>query len=165
MVYKKNSIFVGIKLFIMNKIEYDVALNDEGRPCIELSPEYEDKPEDKFFAIEISRYVLQDVYNRRSAEFDEKTSTKLEECMNLLGQIGDEIAVLLWENMRTMGDMDMIFNKKYHAQVSSIEELNEITEYIHSDGKIYKIQDGIKVLVIDTMIIYEQKDKNWTEVS
>jgi hypothetical protein len=32
----------------MLKIEYEIKLNENGRPYIDLPTDYEDKPEDKF---------------------------------------------------------------------------------------------------------------------
>jgi hypothetical protein len=148
----------------MHKIEYDLDLNDEGRPCIQLSDNYEDKPEDKFFAIEISRYIIHDVLSRRSAEFDQETSEKLNECLNMLGQIGDEIAALLWENMKMLGDVDLMINKNYNIMVTSLENRDNLGKYVSSNGKIYEKVDGFKVLVTEEMKIYEFKDENWNEI-
>ena len=47
----------------MHTIEYEIGLNDEGRPFIGLPEDYEQNPEDRFFAIEITRYILQDLMN------------------------------------------------------------------------------------------------------
>ena len=36
----------------MYNLEYNIGLTKEGRPCIELSEDYEQNPEDRFFANE-----------------------------------------------------------------------------------------------------------------
>lgn len=153
----------------MNKIEYEIKLNESGRPCIDLPTEHEDKPEDKFFAIEIARYILQNVYARRSADFDKNTSEKLELTISMLGQIGDEMAVLIWDSMEGLGEMSMMVNNKYHIRVATIEERDNLnTIGILQGDKIFRKQDGLKVLVTDEMKIYELKimdiEETWIEL-
>lgn len=154
----------------MHKIEYEIKLNDTGRPCIELSAEYDDKPEDRFFSIELARYILQDVFNRRTADLDPETVNQLEKSIQLLAQIGDEVAKILWENMKLMGETSFIFDNKYHAVVRTIEERDSIGDLgLLQDGKLYFRQEGLKVLVLEgEPKIYELKDgienENWKEI-
>lgn len=145
----------------MNRIEYEISLNESGRPCIDLPQDYEHRPEDRFFSIEMARYILQDVYARRSTEFDAEASKIIENGITLLGQIGDEIAGILWNDMKSMGEIDMMFNKKYHFSVNTIEDRDKIGEYIITNNKIYKRSEGLKVLVISDSIIYEFKNNKW----
>ncbi len=152
----------------MLKIEYEIDLNENGRPCIKFVNEYEDKPEDKFLAIELARYILQDVLRRRSAEFDKDAAEKIEMCANLLGQIGDEIAALLWENMKVLGDTAFMINNNFHFRVNSIEERDKIGKYIITDNKVFERKEGLKVLVIDENKTYQLiggvENDNWQEV-
>lgn len=151
----------------MLEIKYEIKLNDNGRPCIDLPPDYEQKPEDKFFAIEIARYVLQGVYGRRSAEFDSEAAKAIDITIRLLGQVGDEMAVILWKGM---GDVALLLDSKYHLTVKDIEERNDICngEYIANNGKIFKCEIGLKVFVIETLKVYELRDgieiNNWVEL-
>jgi len=153
----------------MYKIEYDVKLNEQGRPCIDLPQDYEHKPEDKFFAIELARYILQEVYGRRSAEFDKEAAKVIETSINLLGQVGDEMAEILWNNMKSLGDFEFILKKRYHLMVETIKLRNELNEkYIHYNDKIYTRQEGLRVLVLEDNVIYELQDgttnENWKEI-
>ena len=153
----------------MIKIDYEIKLNSTGRPCIDLPKEYQDKPEDKFFVIELARYVLQNVFDRRSTEFDQESSKTIETCINLLGQIGDEMAELLWQEMKTLGDISFLMGVKYHVMVKTTEERNALSYNGILDGdKIYKRQVGLKVLVTDETKIYELQqgidNENWKEV-
>ena len=154
----------------MYTIEYDIKLNNNGRPCIELPEEYENKPEDRFLAIELARYVLQDVYTRKSSEFDPETSVNLSLCLNILGQLGDEIASILWENMKVAGDAIVILNgKKTHIVVQDIEERNNLPiKDIFYEGLIYQRREGLRIWVTDEKKLYELKDgidnENWSEV-
>ncbi len=150
----------------MLKIEYEIKLNDSGRPCIELSPEHEEKPEDKFLCLELTRYLLQGIYARRSSEFDKNTSEQLDNCINLLGQVSDEVAKLLYENMLAYGETSKVFQKSYDAQVNTIEDRNKLNYhgFIYGD-KIFRREVGLKVLVTEDMKIYELiggiDNENW----
>jgi len=153
----------------MYKIEYEIDLNEKGRPYINLLKDYEDKPEDKFLAIELSRYILQNVYDRRSTEFDEESAKVIDSGIRLLGQVGDEIAVLLWEQMKIYGDASIIFDSLYHVSVKTIEERNNLNyDGFLYNNKIYKRQEGLKVMVEENMKIYKLVDgidnENWGEV-
>jgi len=148
------------------KIEYEIKLNKSGRPYIELSKDYEDKAEDKFLVLELSRYILQNVYSNKSSEFDKITSEYLENCLGLLGQVSDEVAILLREQMEVLGETSIIMNRNYHIQVDSIKERNKLNYngIIYND-KIFVRQEGLKVLVLSDMKIYELQggidNENW----
>ena len=150
----------------MLKIEYEIKLNEGGRPYINLSKDYDDKPEDKFFALEICRYMLQGVYEHRSAEFDKETAEKINDCITILAQISDEVALILYNQMKGLGDVTVLFNRNYHIQVDSIEERNKLNyNGIIFNDKIYARQEGLKVLVLEDMKIYELQggidNENW----
>jgi hypothetical protein len=152
----------------MLKIEYEIKLNESGRPCIDLAKDHEDKPEDKFLAIELARYILQRTLARTSSKIDPETIDKMQITINLLGQVGDEFAAILWESMKLSGDAAFIMYNNYHFRVNSIEERNKIGKYIVTDGKILEKQEGLRVLVIEEMKVFELKDgianENWIEV-
>ena len=105
----------------MYVLEFDVQLNEDGRPYIFLPDDYENQPEDRFFGIEMSRYLLQDLIHRRSDELDENTITQINNAISLLGQIGDEMADILFGNMRRMAEVEIMLNPQYHVQVSTLE--------------------------------------------
>jgi len=162
----------------MPRIEYEIKLNQSGRPCIDLPKDYENKPEDRFFSIEIARYVLQDIYARRSAEFDAEASKSIENGVTLLGQIGDEVAALIWDGMKTMGEVAMILDSAYHFQVNSIEERDNLPfEYFAYNDKIFKRQEGLKVYVMQPIEQFDRKisglyeliggitNENWVKLS
>lgn len=153
----------------MYRIEYEIDLNKTGRPCINLPENYENKPEDRFFAIEVARYILQDVYNRRSVEFDKDAAKVIQSGINLLGQVGDEVAEILWNNMKILGDNDLIMKKRYHIMVKTNELRDDLdTKHIHYNNKIYTRQEGLRVLVLEDDKIYELQDgitnENWIEI-
>lgn len=150
----------------MFRLEYEISLNESGRPCIDLPEDYEHRAEDKFFAMEITRYILQAVYMRRSSELDESTVNAIDTTINFLGQISDEVAEILWKQMRNSGDIALLLDNKYHIQVKNIEERDALNmNFIYYNNKIFKRQEGLLVLVTDEMKIYELKNgisnENW----
>jgi len=148
----------------MYRIDYEIGLNDSGRPCIDLPEDYEHKAEDRFFAIELARYVLQDVYGRRSAEFDAEAAKTIDITIRLLGQVGDNIAEILWNQMKSMGEVDVMLKKPYHSILNTLEELTKVGEYLITSNKIYKRGEGLKILISENSSIYEYLDGRWREV-
>lgn len=152
----------------MYRVEYDIKLNDSGRPYVHLPDDYEQRPEDRFLALEITRYILQDVYNRKIESFNDDTSDKLDNTIRLLGQIGDEMAEILWNDMKELGDIAFLFEQNYHILVNDIEERDALDmKFIHFNGKIFKRQLGLKVYVVSKLKVYElnQDINNWCEVT
>ena len=153
----------------MHTIDYEINLNERGRPCIGLPTSYKDKPEDKFFAMEIARYVLQNTYDRLSENFDIETAKKLDITLRVLGQIGDQMAELLWNSMKTSGDAEMIMGKSYNVAVDTIEERDSLaTTGILEGENIFLRTEGLKVFVKNENKIYMlnggDKNENWIEV-
>jgi hypothetical protein len=155
----------------MYNIEYEVKLNDYGRPYVKIPNDYIDQPEDKFFGIEITRYVLNDVFSRRSDQMDEKTIENLKICIGILNQLGDEVALILLDGMKTSGEFDLAMQKNFYIQAQSLKELDEtnFTDYMYYNNKLYKRKEGLRALITDENQLYElKKDEennlNWTEV-
>jgi hypothetical protein len=154
----------------MFKIEYEIKLNESGRPYIDLSKDYEDKAEDKFLALELTRFLLQNAYERRGVEFDKYASSKLRDCITILAQVSDEVAAILYEQMKMMGEISLNINENYHIQVNNIEERNELNyNNIIYNNKIYTRQIGLKVFVVSETKVYELingiDNENWTEAN
>jgi len=153
----------------MYKIEYEIKLNKDGRPYINLPQDYENRSEDKFFSMELTRYLLQKVYGNRSAEFDIDAAKVIETSINLLGQVSDEMAEILYNNMKSQGDFDFILKKRYHIMVETLKLRDELAEnHILYNDKIYMRQEGLRVLVLEDNIIYELENgitnENWTKL-
>ena len=153
----------------MPKIVYEIKLNDKGRPCIDL-PNHKDNPEDKFLAIEIARYILTETYSRLSPNFDEETKKEIDVAIRCLGQMGDEIAEILWHSMKASGDIQIMLGRKFHVTVNSIEERDKIDDKGILEGdKLYIRQEGLRVVIKegDKWKIYELKggitNDNWVE--
>lgn len=155
----------------MYNIEYEVKLNDYGRPYVKIPNDYVDQPEDKFFGIEITRYVLNDVFSRRSDDMDENTIKNLQICIGILNQLGDEVAMILLDGMKTSGEFDLAMQKNFYIQAQSLEGLDEnnFADYIYYNDKLYKRKEGLRALITDENQLYElKKDEennlNWSIV-
>jgi len=136
----------------MFEIKYEIGLNEQGRPCIELPVDYEQNPEDRFFTMEITRYILQDLLRRRTPDLDSDTVQQLDEAERLLGQLGDEMATLLYERMRTAAETTFIFGKKPSITVNSIEERDALPDKdILYDNMLFDRKEGLKVDIMTPM--------------
>jgi hypothetical protein len=145
-------------LCLMYKIEYGIGLNENGRPCIELPEEYEQKPEDKFFAIEIARYYMQMVEaNMDDSIYDQNTFQSMDVAIRLLGQLGDEMAIITHEGMRAQGEVSILTGSAYQIVVESIEERDALPEKnIIYDDKLFDRVEGLKVRVRQLLDNYEE---------
>lgn len=153
----------------MLKIQYEIKLNDDGRPYIHLSEDYRDNPQDRFFALEITRYMLQMIFSNRKDSLDKNTVETLSTTINSLEKISDEVATLLKEEMEFLGDSSFMFETQYHLTVKDVTERDKLNyDGIITGTKILKRQIGLKVLVENEMIIYELKNGidniNWEKI-
>lgn len=153
--------------YIMHLIKYDIKLDEKsGRPYIDLPEDYDQIPENKFFALEMTRYVLQDLHHRKSQQLDENTVQMMENSINFLGQISDSTAEILYHQMKSAAEMYGIMNNRYDILVNSIEERDAIPmNHILYEERIYDRKIGLKVCVvgrddenIETYDIYELID-------
>lgn len=147
----------------MQKIEYEIKLNELGRPYIELPQNYDNSPSHKFFAIEITSYLLGNVINNRSNDFNNTTLNKLNDVMLVLEQISDEIAEILYNEMKITGENTFFIRKNYHIIVEEYSDLYKSNEFIH-DNVIYDLRDGLKAFVVKDKSIYMYNNSTWNKV-
>lgn len=148
----------------MQKIEYEIKLNENGRPYVYLPDDYDNNQEHKFFALEITRYLLINIMNNRSSEFSFENSSKMDLCVNMLGQISDEVAEILYNNMKNAGDNSFYINKQYHIVVDDLSELHiDGNKYIFNEV-IYEKRDGLKAFVVNENSIYVYNNNEWNIV-
>jgi len=133
----------------MYEIKYEISLNDDGRPCIELPEDYDQNPEDKFFALEIARYYMQMVAaNMDDNVFDQHTFRVMDESIRLIGQLGDEVAAILYDGMRTQGQLSLMMDSAYHVEVIGIEARDALPEKnIAYSNKLFDRTEGLRVYV------------------
>lgn len=131
----------------MYKIEYSVGINEHGRPCIELPLDYEQRPEDRFFVVEVATYMLHDLLKRNKGSLDPTTVNAMDEAQSLLGQLGDEVATILHDGMRIQGELNMA-TERYHIHVDSKESRDALPdENILHNNALFDRVEGLKVCV------------------
>jgi hypothetical protein len=151
----------------MYKIEYDVKIHEGGIPYIDIPEDYENNPEDRLFVLDVSRYLFEDILHKRRDILDDNAIHQIENAINLLRQIGDEVAVIIYQQMRNLGETEFILNNNYHLQVNNIEERDALPLVdIQFGNKIFDRREGLKVLVVDEEKIYILtngiENENWT---
>jgi hypothetical protein len=150
----------------MPTIDYEIKLNDSGRPCIDLPPDYPQIPENQFFALEMCRYILQKTHAGMNVPpFDQHTVDTMDASIRMIGQVSDEVARLLWHSMKAQGDATLAFGR-WHVHVDTIEERDAIPEHgIVQDGKLYLREEGFIVFVLKGAQRFKLKDgttnDNW----
>lgn len=154
----------------MLKFEYEIKLNDDGRPYIHIPEDYDDIPEDKFMALEITRYIMYQVLEkRRNSEINETELMALETTFDTLEKVSDEVAILIKEQMEMMGQTTLAMKRNYHIQVDNVKKRDELNyEGIIYNNKIFKRDPGLKVLVLNSMKVYElqggRDNEHWVEI-
>jgi len=152
----------------MINIEYEIKLNDEDKPYISLPEDYDHKPVDRFFALEMAAYILIDTLKRNRNRLDQTTVNEIQTSINTLLMLGEEVGVLIKGQMETSGSIEGVFNK-YSFSVNTMEELLSLNyNGIIRDDKIFKREPGLKVKVIEESKIFELVDgidnENWREI-
>lgn len=153
----------------MHKFEYEIRLNEENQPYIYIPEEYVNKPEDKFMALELTRYILQQLIATRKNTLDEQTMQSLESSYKSLSKISEEVGEIIKEMMETMGDAYMHIKANYHAQVQTIDERNSLNyKGFINNGKILRRVEGLRILVAQENKVYELQggidNENWKEI-
>ena len=150
----------------MLKFEYQIKLNDEGRPYIDIPEDYQNKTEDQFMVLEMSRYLIISLLKNRRSELPDNEVKALEATFDTLEVLSDELAILMKRQMEVLGENVLQFERNHHITVDSIEDRDNLNyNGIIHDGKIFKRMIGLKVLVLENMQIFELVDgidnENW----
>jgi len=147
-------------------IDYEIRLNDEGRPYIHLNPNFQDLPEHRFFVLELTRYILYDVIDRnRERPYTQKISDQalnvLQNTATSIGNISDEIAMIIKSSIVNNVSINTIYNNiKFDVVVNSKSELKNVLKAFIYNNKIYIKKNNLKVLVLDEMIVFKLDWKN-----
>ncbi len=149
--------------------EYEIKLNENGRPYVYMPKDYIDSPEDKFMAIEITRYVLITSLARNKNKLSANGVLSIKNTINNLEVISNEVADLLKQQMENKGEFVLNIQTQYHIAVDTLKERDKLNyEGIIYNNKIYKRTEGLKVLVMETKSIYELKNgidnENWVKL-
>ena len=147
----------------MYEIKYNIKLSEDGRPYIDLPKDYKDKPEDKFFVIELTRYLFISILNNNGGLYDENTKAHIENTLDLLDKVSVEMADII---KKILKGEDVI---NYDIRVNDIKERDNLNyKGIIYNDKIFNRKEGLKVLVLEDLSLYELKggidNKHWTKI-
>lgn len=153
----------------MLKFEYEIKLNDKGRPYIYIPDSYVDNSEDKFMALELTRYIINNLLYLRESDLPPDQIKALKLTNETIEMISDEIAILLRKQMEVLGEVEINMYRNYHIKVDTIKDRDNLNyNGILYNNKIFKRMIGLKVLVLEDMNIYELVDgidnKNWKKI-
>ena len=153
----------------MLKFEYQIKLNDEDRPYIDIPEDYKNKTEDQFMVLEMSRYLIISLLQNRRSELPPNEVKALEATFDTLEVLSDELAVLMRQQMEVLGEAVLHMERNHHITVDNLKQRDELNyNGIIYDGKIFKRVMGLKVLVLENMEIYELIDgidnEHWRKV-
>lgn len=102
----------------MHKFEYDVRLNDMGAPYVHLPKKRENKTEDKFMFLEMSRMILLNILNsinnKRSKgkkTLSDDDAKKIVSAFNTLTTLADEVGILLKAQKEIEDELGDFLNK------------------------------------------------------
>ncbi|MFW6246622.1 MAG: hypothetical protein ACOC22_00400 [bacterium] len=151
----------------MFKIEYDVKISENGRPYIDLPDDNANNVEDRFFVIEMTRYILQGTLRRNNDRLTPEIQKHMENTEIIIGQVGDEMAKIIHAQMKNLGEYEFIVGNNYHIQVDTIEQRNSLPLHdILYNGKLFDRREGLKVFVVNEENIYVLtngiENENWT---
>jgi len=163
---------------INNSFLYEIKIDDEtGRPYIKLPDDYEDKAEDKFMAIQLCTYLLNEVYEKRYGKIlgefgdDEEKVKELTDSdeflafditLDFLNDVAESTGDILMEQMKSTAEMKTMLNNSYLFQVNSYDDLKNVKPKNNLfGGSLYDRFDGMKVRVVDEDCIYVYDNDKW----
>ena len=138
---------------------YEIKIDENGMPFVELSKDYEENPEDKFMILDlVSRMFtgimmkpeLLDKYSEKEQEYFRITNS-------ILYVIRNDSGSQLKKRMDELGITEMLNKtKNYHISVSTIYQRNSLNyNGIIYEDKIFRRMEGLRVLVLETMEVFE----------
>lgn len=145
----------------MLEIKYEIRLDENGDPYTHLSSEYEEIPEDKFMVLDLASRVVSGAVNDPNiqttlspAEFD-----AFKVCNVILHSIKRDAGRQLKKRMIEKGVETLNQGKDYDVEVPTIAIRNSLNyNGIIYENKIFKRAIGLRVLVLETMEIFQLVD-------
>lgn len=135
-------------------LKYDIAVNDYGDVYANLSPESEDRPEDKFFAVELAKYLFITVFKNKRT-WDDISQEDCETTVKTMSIISDQMAMVLKDQFKSSGELMKGINTAYMIEVETIDDLKALPEKdILSDSMMLDKYEGLKVKVKSENKVY-----------
>jgi hypothetical protein len=147
----------------MYNIEYDLKLDKNGFPYIEIPETSDDRIEHRFFNIAMSEYMISRSFELNKDSFDDKTAGEMINVLKWLSELKMSLGEIVLEQMEIMGDVEMMINKNFHFKANSLDELENLYNNFTYDGKMFNKKNGLIALVGDYKYVYT--DDKWIEIT
>jgi hypothetical protein len=145
-------------------VRYNLCVDDDGDMYINIPENAEDKPEDKFFVVEITKYLFNNVFQNKIQWSDEISKENFETTIRTLEVVSDQMAGLLREQYKSTAKLIGMVNTEYLFEVDSFEELKDLPENILRDGFMVNKFDGLKVKVKGGAIYTCLTNNEWVQI-
>ena len=150
----------------MLHFDYEIKLDEMGDPQVIVSKYHEEIPEDKFMIIALASVLINNLLENPEymSTFDDYSKNAHFVCNNVLQLLKKDVGNHIKDRVVSNPD-----GKNYDIEVTTIVRRNALNyNGIIYEGKIYKREIGLKVLVLETMKVYELNggidNENWVEV-
>jgi len=150
----------------MLHLDYEINLDENGEPQVQISKYYEEIPEDKFMIISLAAGLVSGmiIHPDYKSNFNENQQKVFEITSRMLQTLKRDIGNHLKERIASNNT-----EKNYDVEVTTIVRRNALNyNGIIYEDKIFKREIGLKVLVLETMKVYELQggidNENWVEV-
>jgi hypothetical protein len=158
------------------KIEYDIVMNEHGRPCIlPLNDIDQHSMEHKFLAYEITRSALVHSFKEYKKNPEKYTNItedqvkSLEAALVEVTSIADLYARTILEQRKVLTETDMLFNK-FEVEVDTEEERNNLNyNGFFYNERLFKREPGLRVKVKATGEVFELQNgidnEHWVNIT
>lgn len=156
--------------------KYDIKLDEDGIPYVHIDESVEDKPEDKFMAVQLTLYQFRQIYEKRRKHFTEEQDQQMYNAIAFLNSVAIEMGNIMKGLMDTSEEIKEEIKKTkdkplpYDMVVDTIKERNNIPHQniIYNDKILERKEKKLKVYVKETNKIYYLNggitNKYWTEL-
>ena len=159
----------------MFKFEYEIGLNENGRPFINPIGDTINEMsfvEHKFMAMELAWYIVGSTINLHLSNPENLTLPdgeleRLKTLENEIARLSNIYAKTIKQQMELMGEIDKLINKPFDITVLNEEERDSLNyNGIIFNDRIFKREEGLKVKIIETGQVFELKggidNEHWT---
>lgn len=150
----------------MNKINYELKLDENGLPYTEPDKSFDSVKEHRLFVFEMVRYMLFQLTNKLDpSKFNDETLNEFNSTISFMNYITEDIRENIKILMEAGGETNLLFPKHNHnIYVKTIKERDSLGSEILFENNIYKKTDGLKVLVKSNKKTYEFENDCWIEL-
>lgn len=161
----------------MFKFEYDIDLNDNGRPYINpigATTKEMSFVEHKFMGMELARYIVgstinSHIHNPEKFSLPEGELERLQILEAEITRLSDIYANIIKDQFELLGIADRLLNKNFDISVLDEKERDALNyNGIIFDDRLFKRTEGLKVKLLKTGQIFELKggidNEHWTEI-